>query len=42
MIALLCVSVLIVLGMPDDLALNEVNHFFGDIGGMISEAFQVP
>jgi TRAP-type mannitol/chloroaromatic compound transport system substrate-binding protein len=30
-----------VLCMPDDFTFNQVNHFFGDVGGMIGHALQV-
>ena len=31
-----------ILGVPDDFTFNQVNHFFGDIGGMIRQALKVP
>ena len=30
------------LGMPDYLAFDEVDDFFGDMGRMIGQAFQMP
>ena len=36
------VSFLVVLGVPDNLTFDEVDHFFGNIGGVIGEAFQMP
>ena len=32
----------LIVGMPYDLALDQVDHLFGDIGGMIADAFQMP
>ncbi len=31
----------LVVGMPHDLAFDQIDHFFGDIGGMIADAFQM-
>jgi hypothetical protein len=35
-------SFAIVRGVSDDLAFDEVNHLFGDVGGVIGKALQVP
>ena len=31
-----------VIGMPHNFAFDEINHFFGDVGGVIADAFKVP
>lgn len=31
----------LIIGMPDDFALDQINHFFGDVGGVIADTFQM-
>lgn len=31
----------LIVGMSDNLAFDQVDHFFGDVGGVIANAFQM-
>ncbi len=31
----------LIIGMPDNFAFNQVNHFFSDVSGVIADTFQM-